>query len=184
MKVKKTKCETVLLSMHMNEDSDMTLFTINNKSVENMKGQGLEIDFDFSPKAGQLLASHGFGMKHNQGRLTKYSPNATYDKDCAIVSPDDFLAYIENFKIKYTFANGCDTASGDSGSAMIDRETGKVVGLAWGSGNMPKKKKDRISSAILWNELVGTKEIRVWKYMSYAISLTALKDELSEFLDL
>lgn len=184
LKVGKVKCSKVLASYGEKQESDMTLFTVQRDSLRGMLGTGLEIDFHFSPVAGTLLVQNGFGIKGRvrsrsaERMLTRYSANVAMDSDCLIVSPDNKLDYSSQHHVKNSFATGCDTARGDSGSAVIDRQTGRVVGLIWAQGSSNVK-----SSKKLRDELIGTNHERVWDSMSYAISLSAEYEKLSAFIE-
>ena len=183
MKIKKAVCEKVHTFLYKKDKSDITLFSMSSESIKDMIGEGLEIDMDFSPRAGQLLASHGFGLKKSSNaKLTKFNPNTTYDNDCAVSSADHKLVYISNFKANYVFATGCDMAEGDSGSAIIDRDSGKVVGIFFLIGENAKRR-NRITSESFWNDIVGTNDKKIWQNMSYAISLKSVGEKLFKFLD-
>jgi hypothetical protein len=188
-KLGRAECENVLLSLFKKELSDLTLFSVKEEQLNGFLGKGLELDFDYSVNSGDLLIQHGFGIKslradsRAQSKLLKFSPQVAMDSDCAIAGPNGLLADFVDQKIKFNIALGCDMTSGDSGSAIMNRSTGKVIGLLWGAGKNPKKK-DRISSEELWSSIFGSRDARIWVNMSYAISLKEMLPNLKEFLEL
>lgn len=188
-KIGKAKCEKVLLSLFKKELSDLTLFSIEEDQISDFLGEGLEIDFDYSVRSGELLYQHGFGIKSLHGvrdaqrKLREFSPNVAMDSDCAVAGPSGVVAAFVDQKIDYNIALGCDMTSGDSGSAIMSRESGKVIGLLWGAGKNPRRR-NRISSDELWDSIIGSRDPRVWENMSYAISLKEMLEKLQSYLEL
>ena len=188
LKIGRGDCGSVLISLFKNELSDLTLFSVKDDQLSGFIGKGLEIDFDYKVNSRDLLVQHGFGLKslradsRAQGKLIKFNPRVAMDNDCAIAGPSGVVADFVDQKIKYNMALGCDMTSGDSGSAIMNRESGKVIGLLWGAGKDPKRR-DRISSAELWDSVFGSRDPRIWENMSYAISLKEVLPEIKEFLE-
>ena len=50
-------------------------------------------------------------------------------RSCKVLNP----SYDASMQRRNVFSHGCTTAPGSSGSPIIDRETGRVVGLHWGA---------------------------------------------------
>ena len=175
-------CERVLVSRFNREESDMTLFTIKDSQLKDFAGKGLELELDFSPRAGQMLMQHGFGIKSvprfrdaDQAQR-EFSGQANIDSDCAVISPSGVLQTVPDMSGKLVHHNisiGCDVTGGDSGSAIVDRETGRVVALLWASGINPRDR-DRIKSADLWSHVIGSEDRRIWKNFAFAISIKEL----------
>lgn len=183
-------CEKVLVSLFNREESDMTLFSVKASQLRNFAGKGLELDLDFSPRAGQMLMQYGFGIKSlprfgNAERAQKaFTGNANIDSDCAIISPNGVLETVPDMAGKLVHDNisiGCDVTGGDSGSAIVDRETGRVVALLWASGINPRAR-DRIQSSDLWANVIGSEDPRIWKNFAFAISMKKLRPILAPFL--
>lgn len=178
---KSARCDEVLFSQGHSEGSDLTLFSIRNKDLKKFIGEGLEIDFTFSPVAKTKLMHAGFGndrkSNHPRKRVNLFEMNITADEDCVIASKDSH--YIKLNGISHNFATGCDIAKGDSGGAVVDRQTGQVVGLIWGISPDSGGK----SSRELHEEIFGIDSNYVWKHMSYALSLARLSETLFPFLE-
>ncbi|MEK6555765.1 MAG: serine protease [Bdellovibrionota bacterium] len=131
---------------------------------------------------GQELATIGYGVGGNPARQLVVNQ----DTDCIVFSdknefrlmadPDDLNP--GPYKA-WSFANGCDVSHGDSGSAMIDRNTGEVVGIIW-TGRIPKSEKVQHSDYL--NNLLQTPTEDVWKELSYAVPAFKIGEYLGELL--
>lgn len=142
-------------------------------------------NFDFATpvKPGQPLFTAGFGVASNPLRRLM----ANQDGDCKVFSQeDDFRLMADPDDLNpgtyeaWSFANGCDVSHGDSGSAMVDRKTGKPVGLIW-TGKIPKS--DAVKSSERLAALVGTDDPDVWKELSYAVPAVKIKEYLTRVVD-
>lgn len=173
------RCEKVLFSRFVKEKSDITVFTVKESMVSDMLGRGLEIDWDFKVEPGVKVAQAGFGLKTGsfhtsrlaELRLKRFNMEVSFDSDCVISSKKDTLYFLENLNAEGVFSTGCDMASGDSGSALMDRESGKVLGLVFATSD----NKFWTSSEIFW-QIIGSDNKRLWQNGSYAISLASLKE--------
>ena len=183
-------CEEILVAYGKNIKMDMTLFTISDDDAERMLGQGLELDPFSNLTSGTKLVHNGFGVKRpasgSRARdlQKKYNPKVGKDDDCVIVSPNGTLKTIstKGGNVANTFTIGCDISSGDSGSALLDRETGKVIGLIWGAGESLDDD-DLISSQELHQKIVGSNDERVWKNMGFAISIPKIYSFIKYFVE-
>lgn len=172
-------CKRVILSLFTEEDSDITVFeTSRHENLNKLKG--LKIDFDWVPIAKTKLAFAGFGMKnrlsssrtgYNNRKLKSFKLKLSMDDDCILLSPTNKTVEATDIYAKNLLITGCDMASGDSGSALIDRSSGKVVGLVFGSTDS----KFSISSFDLQNKAGKLHEI-FWQIGSYAFHLKRYKD--------
>ena len=75
----------------------------------------------------------------------------------------------------WSFANGCDVSHGDSGSAMVDRKTGKPIGLIW-TGKIPKSPKVQQSQYL--NEILQKQSPEIWTELSYAVPAAKIREVL------
>ncbi len=174
----KADCDQILLAHSSAEHSDITIFTIPEKQLAGFVGKGLTIDWNFKLESKVKLAIAGFGAKlsrvgrvDNQRILRSFRMRLNYDSDCVTLNAK--IYYMTPFNVGDTFIIGCDAIGGDSGSAVIERSTGKVVGLLWGASD-----KGTVSSKVLWKELIGTSDPRLFSNSSRAILLKRLKPEL------
>ena len=124
---------------------DLTLFTVrvSEGDVEKLEEVAANFAFDKPILKGDELVTAGFGTANNRRR--RLMVNA--DSDCKVFSKDEEYRLMADpddlnpgpYKA-WSFANGCDVSHGDSGSAMVNRETGEVVGIIW-TGRIPKSTK-------------------------------------------
>ena len=74
------------------------------------------------------------------------------------LNPADYKAW--------SFAVGCDASHGDSGSAMVDRESGKVVGIIW-TGKFPKV--ENVQHSDYLNKMLASNSAEIWQELNYAV---------------
>lgn len=178
----KVPCETFLGSW---SDIDLALFTLKVTPEQAAKLEEVRANFKFDAEIfpGQELLTIGFGIADNPFRTMV----ANQDADCKVFSAkSDFHFMADPDELNpgpykaWSFANGCDVSHGDSGSAMIDRKTGDVVGIIW-TGRIPKDKKVQ-SSAYLKDILdKGSKEI--WEHLSYSVPAPKMKVHFEGLID-
>lgn len=176
------RCEQILGTW---KPVDLTLFALN---VEDTDSERLLHDvrgnfaFDADIYPGQALITIGFGKADNP--LAEMVANQ--DEDCKVFSErNDFKLLDDLDKVNpgdykaWSFANGCDVSHGDSGSAMVDRKTGDIVGIIW-TGAIPKNKKVQ-DSKFLDGLLVKPNDV-IWKELSYAVPSSKIKEHLKDYL--
>ncbi len=166
---------------HLGSWSDIDLSL---QTVEIVLKEGQELDeieralsevaknFSFSRKItkGLELTTIGFGMHKNPFQRMV----ANTDDDCRVFSTDADYRYISDpdqinpgpYKV-WSFAHGCDASHGDSGSAMVDRKTGEVIGIIW-TGAFPKLAETQ-DSKVLNEWLRDNNEKMIWTQLSYAV---------------
>lgn len=129
---------------------------------------------------GQRLMTFGFGVAGNpQNYLV-----GNNDADCRVFSkngdyrlmgdPDKFnpVGYAA-----WSFVHGCDISHGDSGSALLDRDTGAIVGILW-TGRFPKKKRAQDSARLDEWFRAGSPEL--WSELNYGIPSTIIGQKLQD----
>lgn len=163
---------------------DLALMTIQapDKDLATLARIANPFVFDLPLRPGQKLLTVGFGSAANPNRQLV----AVADADCKVFSAENefrLMADPDTFNpsgyLAWSFANGCDVSHGDSGSAMVDRESGAVVGIIW-TGKVPKKAQVRDPNYL--NGLLESGSTEIWTELSYAVPavkmLEVLKDEL------
>jgi hypothetical protein len=160
---------------------DLTLLTI---TVPNVQDEALlanvagNFAFELPLYVGQPIITAGYGIANNQARSLMvnqdlecevYSADIRYMKD-----PDDFNPGPD---MVWSFANGCDVSHGDSGSAMVDRNNGKVLGLIW-TGRIPKDPIVRDASYLARIQQDQSEDI--WKQLSYAVPAAKIQEFLTK----
>jgi hypothetical protein len=150
---------------------DLALLVIDLKigQFEKLNDYASTFAFDAQLTQEQELITVGFGIANN--------PNdemmVNMDSDCKVFSASDEFKFMADpdalnpasYK-SWSFANGCDISHGDSGSAMVDRQRGDIVGIIW-TGKIPKSKLVQ-SSANLEKILLENSPL-IWRELSYAV---------------
>jgi hypothetical protein len=163
---------------------DLSLVTVEIRPEDEALFASVASNFDFqSPlKAGQRLFTAGFGVAENPNQELV----ANQDADCKVFSGDGVYTLMSDpdelnpgTYAAWSFANGCDVSHGDSGSAMVDRETGKPIGLIW-TGKIPKSPYVQSSTRI--SSLVGSDDRLVWTELSYGVPAAKIKEYLTELV--
>jgi S1-C subfamily serine protease len=136
--------------------------------------------FKKSLTKGQELITIGFGIGGNPQNYMM----ANKDSDCKVFSktnefkhladPDEFNP--ADYKA-WSFAHACDISHGDSGSAMVDRATGDVVGIVW-TGKIPKAK--IVQSSANLKQMFDTTSPSIWKELSFAVPAAKIGEYLKK----
>lgn len=180
--IKGLKCDKVLTS---NTDLDLTIFTVSGLTAE-QKATLAPVAKSFKnaeSTKGMKLLTIGYGVAGNNGQRNLMSGQ---DNDCKTFSPDGevrFMADPDEFNPgpykTWMFATGCDVSHGDSGSALVDRETGDVVGIL-STGKIPKNKVVREESFL--TRIFNESSEDVWKELTYAVPASKIIEIVGEHL--
>ncbi len=163
---------------------DLSLFAIKVTDVqaESLKAVASPFSFGDELHRGQRLVTIGFGIADNPQRRMV----ANRDVDCVVFSGEaeyrlmaDPDALNPGEYKAWSFANGCDVSHGDSGSAMMDRDTGRVIGIIW-TGRIPKDPK--VQSAAYLQDLLSQPTEDVWTQLSYGVPAVHMKPYLEGLL--
>lgn len=136
----------------------------------------LKINFNAPIVKNNLLMTSGYGQQANARAILTIKR----DDDCRVYSETEEFANLDNpvekeASLVPSFAIGCDIAPGDSGSPVMDRKTGEVLGLVW-STYTPKPV--IIRNQIYMQRLRDEANDDVWRYLSYAVPASKIKREL------
>jgi hypothetical protein len=160
---------TELVGSWTNIDLALLVIDLEREHFEKLNDYASTFAFDAQLTQEQELITVGFGIANN--------PNdemmVNMDDDCKVFSASDEFKFMADpdalnpasYK-SWSFANGCDISHGDSGSAMVDREQGDIVGIIW-TGKIPKSKLVQ-SSANLEKILLENSPL-IWEELSYAV---------------
>ena len=166
-------------------DIDLSLMAVSLTPQEAtlLDGVGRNFDFDASLYAGQPLVTAGFGVHRNDERRLVVG----YDRDCRVFSAaNDFRFISDPDRINpgpekvWSFANACDISHGDSGSAVVDRDTGDVVGIIW-TGAFPKTKEVQNSDNL--DALLASGGPEIWTALNYAVPAKKIGETLRRVVD-
>lgn len=163
---------------------DLTLLKIkvNEKDESELMAVAKNFSFEKDVTRGMELLTSGFGVGGNPGSVMMVNQ----DSDCKVYSGDAEYRLMADpdtmnpgsYKA-WSFAHSCDISHGDSGSAMVERNTGDVVGIVW-TGKLPKSKFVQ-SSAELINLLNNPTEA-IWEELAYAVPATKIAESLRRIL--
>lgn len=166
---------------------DFSLFTIEVPAEQKASLRGKELLFDFATpiEKGQLLVIAGYGVAGpSRGRMTY-----THDTHCKVFSESGDYRLIQDGdeinpteSLVWSFASGCDISHGDSGSAVLDRSTAKVVGLAW-TGALPKPEDGRLRDRTYVNALFEDGGATLWTELTYNVPAVKIHEHLSNWLE-
>ena len=134
--------------------------------------------------AGEELVTVGYGSAGNPMQ----SLVGNWDYDCKIFSQSGDMRFMNDpdafnpgSYTVWSIATGCDVSHGDSGSAMVNRQTGAVKGIIW-TGKFPKI--ENIQSSAYLDELLKTNTEEVWTELNYMVPaqqiLSILKDSVQK----
>ena len=179
--IRRLACDKVLAS---STDLDLTIFTVKGLSAE-AKASLLSVAKSFSskePKKGTQLLTIGYGSASNPESVLM----AGQDSDCKTFSEDGALRFMADpdevntspFKV-WAYATGCDVSHGDSGSAIVDRNTGDIVGILT-TGKIPKNKTIRDQSYL--KQIYDDSAEDVWSELTYVVPSSKITEMMSEHL--
>ncbi len=163
---------------------DLTLLKIKVKEKEEAALMAVGKNFSFKKDVtkGMDLITAGFGIGGNPGEVLMVNQ----DSDCKVYSGDAeyrFMADPDNMNPgtykAWSFAHSCDISHGDSGSAMVERSTGDVVGIVW-TGKLPKSKEVQTSEALI--HLLENPTEAIWEELAYAVPSPKIAEVLKMVL--
>ncbi len=175
-------CETFLGSW---TDVDLTLFTVRVNPADEAKLLAVAGNFRLHEDvaSGEKLMTIGFGVAGNSGGQLM----ANQDSDCYVFSPTGeyrFMADPDQYNPgeyrAWSFALGCDVSHGDSGSAIVDRETSAVVGIIW-TGRIPKS--SEVQSSAYLNRMYQENAPGIWDQLSYAVPAKKIGEHLQRLTE-
>jgi S1-C subfamily serine protease len=144
---------------------------------------GRNFAFDVPIYKGQKVLTVGFGMANNPHRAMVYNQ----DSDCVVFSKTNEFrlmadpdAYNPAPYKAWSFATGCDVSHGDSGSAVVDRTNGNVIGIVW-TGKIPKSKEIQNSNYLIQNVFLKDSP-EVWTELTYVVPAFHIKKAIQDTL--
>ena len=165
------------------KDIDLTLMAFEAPVADEIALEKIARNFAFQTHLypGQKLLTIGFGVAGNPTRALVFNQ----DDDCQVMSganeyrqlkdPDEMNPMPDAV---WSFASGCDVSHGDSGSAMVDRNTGELIGILW-TGRTPKNEKFQNSKFL--SDLLTHPTADIWTELTYAVPATKMADSIYEY---
>jgi hypothetical protein len=162
-------------------DIDLALFAIDVPRPEDeAKLAAVAANFTFHDEIvkGMPLITIGFGVAGNPQRVMM----GNEDADCRVMSKSADYRFMGDPDSKnpadykaWSFSHACDVSHGDSGSAMVDRNTGRPVGILW-TGKIPKDA--TVQSSDYLSQVFATDGDDVWTEMNFAVPATKMREFL------
>jgi len=164
---------------------DLALFSIQVTSPEEQsffENLSTQMAFDKPLLTNLKLLTIGYGAAGNPNSLLV----ANQDSDCRVYSQDGELRLQADpdgrnptdYKA-WSFATGCDVSHGDSGSAMVDRSTGEILGIIW-TTHVPKSKK--IQDPHYLKQMQKEHSEDIWQELSYAVPASKIAEVLKDWV--
>lgn len=129
---------------------------------------------------GQLLVTAGFGGAQNP----RFGLMGDQGKDCKIISGRNVFRFLTDVDQEnpggyqaWSLAHGCETSHGDSGAALVDRNTGEVVGVTW-TGRTPKS--STVQSSAYLDALANSPTEEVWTSLNYGVPAVKIFEIVAE----
>jgi hypothetical protein len=167
------------------DEVDLTLFTVKLTAEEEAKLLPVAGNFRLHEDvaAGKKLLTIGFGRAGNPTSQLM----GNQDSDCYVFSQAGEYRLMEdpdklnpaNYRA-WSFSLGCDVSHGDSGSAIVDRETSAVVGIIW-TGRIPKSRSAQ--SSVFLTKMFQEKREAVWDELSFAVPAKKIGEKLQQLLN-
>lgn len=183
LNIKRLHCDKVILT---DTELDLTLFTIKGlteKDREKLLAVALPLS-KHDPRKGQNLITIGYGFAENKNRRLMVDQGP----DCKTYSADNDIRFMADPDIlnpgpykTWVFAVGCDVSHGDSGSAVVERSTGEVVGIL-STGKIPKIARVRSSDFLKKIHEGSTEE--VWTELTYVVPFSKILDSYGNLISL
>lgn len=161
---------------------DTTIFELSVPKVfeDEIAPYALKFAFDKDIYPGQKLINLGYG--HHRNELKQ--PMLDESDDCKVYSakndfrfladPDtDLYSSDEPPFTVWSVAHGCESSQGDSGSAILDRESGEVVAILW---TMKSNRAERFQDSAYLNSLITSPSEDVWTQMNYGVPVQKVKE--------
>ncbi len=163
------KCHKIIKEGKISDGTDYTYFSIKKESKSDflMKLGSLPLAKE-KPIAGDRLVTVGFG--NSKATTRKYDASLGYDDDCLYLLGNKNIL-LKGELVKDVFFTGCDVISGDSGSAIVNRDTGELVGLLFGAAE--QKRSNPLSTSEI-NEFLGTSYLDFMTNSSLAIDIRSI----------
>lgn len=178
---KRHRCKELIGSW---PEVDLALFTLegNAEADRDLLGVGRNFDFFNIVSKDLPLLTAGFGIAGNASRQMVINENG----DCRVISGDNefrLLADPDRYNPAtykaWSFATGCSVSHGDSGSAVLSRMDGRVVGIVW-TGAIPKEERVQHSSYLA--EIQSRRDEEVWSLLTYVVPAKKIAERLRSAL--
>lgn len=153
------------------ENLEATFFTISVPNSEESRFQNLALKFDFKRtyNPGDKLLTAGYGSFNNPHARLTYENSET----CMLISntSEPHWVLFEDQKAhkifhSWSFSHSCEISPGDSGSPLVSRLTGKVIGLNWATNT---SKAVSLQNSATVRNIMLSQDPSMWTDLSYGV---------------
>jgi hypothetical protein len=150
-------------------DVEISLFTLapNPANQVTLKNRGLKPGFDEKITQFESLITMGHGGEQNPAQALTVDQGP----DCYVASATGDFRFRSN--TTWSMALGCNESAGDSGSPIVDRNTGTLLGIVWGGHT---DKPDQIANSSYLRSMTQANSPDIWLYLNYASPMPVLGD--------
>jgi len=166
------------------DDIEFALIEIKPSALDEIKLKevGLNVAFSKPLIQGTPLVTAGHGIAGNYQSKLQF----TDDSDCKVFSKTDEFKFMADPDTKtpssyntWSFAHGCDGSHGDSGSALLNKSTGEIVGLLW-TGMLPKSKEAQNSKEL--SGMISNNDAKIWTELNYGVPAAKIHEKMKSVI--
>lgn len=169
-KKKQASCDGIIQEGPIKSGSDYTYFKVEKSQSLSYLSNLTAIDTNFpNPTPGDKLVSVGFGG--GKADLRRYDARISMDSDCVYLNGNLDITF-NNDQVEDVLFTACDAQSGDSGSAVMNRDTGEIIGLFFAVAD--QKRNNRLTSNEIFENL-GSDYLGFYTNSSMSIDLRKIK---------
>ncbi|MBP9708042.1 MAG: hypothetical protein KBD78_10375 [Oligoflexales bacterium] len=141
-------------SLHLSPEMDLAVFAIkpDEALADSLALQGLELKFDYKLGDETFLIHYPKTDKDeiylDDARISVPAPALT-NGDCRVIGDFAENLWVQEPQLKYSLSHSCDMTFGSSGSALIDRQSLKIIGINWGGVELNGDDQNRFRNAAI-----------------------------------
>jgi hypothetical protein len=162
------------------KDLELTFFSIHVAPKDEYLFENLALKFDFAKEhlPGERVITAGYGYHLNPGYRLTYENSPT----CLIATPTVTPRFIqvrndEGVFNSWSFVNACEISPGDSGSALVDPNSGRVVGVNWATSSAKPMVLQNSYTVYDW---IKTQNQMLWPSLSQGIPNSRILQKIRE----
>lgn len=157
-------------------DVDLSLFALSQLAAQDpaLSGRGLKPGFDSDITQFEMLETMGHGSEQNPENLLTVDRGS----DCYVANATNDFRFRDN--TTWSMALGCNESAGDSGSPIVDRASGVLLGVVWGGHT---DKDDDIANSAFLHQLALSNSPEIWEQLNYASPMPVVGAMFKYLLD-
>ncbi len=141
---------------------ELAVFTLRAQDSTALPDLGLKPGFSASISQFEALLTMGHGGEQNPQNLLTVDVGS----DCYVASATGDFRFRDNEF--WSMALGCDESGGDSGSPIVSRADGTLLGMVWGGHT---DKPDALAHSDYLHQIVQQNSSEIWDDLNYAVPM-------------